>query len=54
MYSDETIPVMASDETPHLSALVNENTKDFAFVMNLDKSNKEGLHWIAVFISYPR
>jgi hypothetical protein len=64
MYSDEIqellkertkriIPVIASNEIPSLYPLVDETTKHFAFVMNMDPSTKAGSHWIAVHISRP-
>lgn len=47
------IPVIASDEIPSLYSLVDGATKDFAFIMNLDPSTKQGSHWVAVYISRP-
>lgn len=47
------IPVIASDQVKTLAPLVDKNTKDFAFVMNLDNSKQPGSHWVAVYISRP-
>ena len=47
------IPVIASDQVKSLVPLVDKNTKDFAFVMNLDNSKQPGSHWVAVYISRP-
>ena len=47
------IPVIASDQIKTLLPLVNKNTHEFAFVMNMDTSKQPGSHWIAVYISRP-
>ena len=48
------VPVIMSDEIPTLLPYVNENTEEFAFVINSTSSKTRGEHWRACFIDIPR